>query len=1374
MSILKFLKTLKLKGNISPLKSSSYYSEFKSYLASNEISNEALDLLFEWYTLISVEQYCKDYPSPPSKLCYFGGNGKESIFITCEQCCTFLENYCICNPHEHLENHKLILYKSAGAICDCGNVSIMKSSGFCYNHCDSDCANSNNTTNNTTQMKSGCDDVIENKTVTFSLSSSTTSTISNGQIGNGGGGNSSPVVLSNSTSSCGGVVPISSSANSKTTIMVNDNLYELRLFFRHLFRYLADIVTENLSETTIVAKDNGELIAKIETISQWIVSLLTQSSMLLNLVSEELLGHAIDTGLTMDQHYRLTHAPLQPIILDVVSPTKRSKKSLQSNSNIVEAQNNIDIFIKHNYSIHYLYPFLIHLICNHKPFKYIFLRYFLPIYNDYYHLSFGKSACNGISILSVAYIGEDSLINYVSVDNDPINNLISIIFKQTIRMCKEILENVYLTKNQVEYWFRSDLYILKTIFKIDTVIKHIMSESGQFILDGMFESAASIQALKCVDSLPYVETLGFVKELEANHQSFINALLDDRSDLIANRSISSAISKYISNRTRSSIETPTITTTTTTTTTTSSSTCNSSSTVTPQQFCIVSLLSSIDIYKKDSSNSGMSELVQVSLLDIMIDLWRETTATLDQEQRPLLQQIFLAMIEVDEQFKSYFNSCNVIIETPEEIKKKLDEQKKSVSDKRKKLLQQMRQQQMCFLQQETAGDSMTTTGSPSPSTISIGSPMTPELPSPVAIQQVNHSPISQRHVVSTSESTTSISGLQENNSNNNNNESLESSDDLVCIVCNQCSSIDEPLHVIGLIERSPVMPHHQKQEYERLMQDVSLTVEYRKAYKEVRGRLIQDIQTALQSNESADLIRSMLPMAFPYVYPTYVKSCHHYIHQSCLTKLHESYANGFNCPLCSNQANVIIPLPQTNNNNKHNTLLQLHQSLATFDIKSMKTPVTDKYIWKFLSQNIELLEIKTRTSTLYNEPNEDPYFILTEKEFERELFTLYLLFNSIMSNSNQFTTSHDIQQTNSKLIRTMDPFTSHTFMVYLLYHYHHHNDGNLDGQIQDDLKATVESFYNQIILHYIYKEKQYTNIISTLADIKRSPHMFPNLLENNNNQLPFFRKLYLFTFLFNQWKLDNPQFGQFPPISKSMSTSAIDSSSNNNLRSSPILVSSVSTSNLSSISLMSNNNNCNSPNNNYRQQKPLNPFKLTLEQFSNLDFLLESMGLITLQSYIQTINLREFEKHLEKQPACYPFPLRPYDSVVKLVDLPNRYFDYLKEIVHPLEYCKHCKQLITRSCLICNQKLCLQTSCNNTIRSHMKTCPSQVLGLYLRFEDPGITMLAYNNAQYYKIYRSADGSSTSIIDTSFVLYKKGLKKIYKLWINSTIKKIGHK
>ncbi|GAM28909.1 hypothetical protein SAMD00019534_120850 [Acytostelium subglobosum LB1] len=777
-------------------------------------------------------------------------------------------------------------------------------------------------------------------------------------------------------------------------------------------------------------------------------------------------------------------------------------------------------------------------------------------------------------------------------------------------------------------------------------------------------------------------------------------------------------------------------------------------------YCITSLLLPITVHVKAeaTTSSSQSNTMDICLLDTLVDLWKDTTNSMDQEAKPLLQHIFSKMLDVDTQFQEYFAANNIGIENNAEQQKKVEEQKKSVSDKRKRLMLQMRQQQQNFSPEifyanvasaspavasdqpatvvaspvllsatptsTTTTPTITSTSTTSTTTTTTSTATTmnsPTVPTPTII--VTMTPSTSMNNIAAATTMLPDSGVDTHQPYLDSSP-LAKMNEALCVICNSCSSKDEPLYAIGTINKNPLLPHHQRQEFERLMNDTTLTFDYRISYQNVRNRLLKDINTVLQSTEGPEMIRSMLPMAFPYIYPSYITSCHHNIHKNCLAKLHPNHAqSGFKCPLCSNYSTTIIPLTHLGHCNQA-TNSHFITSLALKDMRLMKAPVIDKFVWKYIIHNIETLELKSRQYTLYTNANDDPYYVLSQAEFEKELLTLSLLFNTVMSNANPFTTHHDLQQANSRMIRAMDPFNRHAFIVYLLHHQPLPQQCSVgamnserDRQIKEDLVQTMESFYNQIILHYIFKEKPYTNAVESLYDIKKAIQNHPLLTTNINNLLPFMRKMYLFYMLYDCFK------------KHCIGSSTTPSSS------------SVKKSHIEDI-----------------------PHTLTLEQFSSMDHIMSTLGYQSIHQYIQTVNVKEFERQMEKQ-QCYPFPLRPYDSVIKFIDLPQTHFMFLKDIVYPMVYCSQCKQLVIRLCLLCNHQHCSTNDCDNNAKNHTKNCPAQACGLFVRYEDPSIFIMWPNQTRSYKIYRQPDGySATSTSSTSDILYTKGLKKIYRYWI----------
>eukprot|EP01133_Synstelium_polycarpum_P016688 gene16688-19839_t len=1380
------------------------YHEFVKVMGAR-ITGNSLNDLFERQCGISVDQFTKNNPSSPSKFCNF-----------CLKC--------FIGGHKHLENHRVHIYKSNGAVCDCGNASIMKESGFCPSHSR-----------------------FEQKEP-----------------------------------------PLNSIAT--------DLRYKLRLFIRLVLKYLVEITCDK-DITDAKYSANKQLGHKVDVITSWLIGFVSKSSLLvLKVVSEEFLGYRIEALLPIEKILSPSYNPtlLPPLFLDVhfekIEPV----------------------------------PVIDHIFA----FKPLFLRHFLSIYSEHYIANFTRESCCGIGLLSVAYIGEEEIVN-LSATGTTKHNIIVEIQRTTLWFIEERLRDYYMTReNRHKFWLRSDLHLVEKMMSL-TVVRHMLTDvSDDGIFSYIFRVAASMHTLVAQHTLPHKNTLSFTKDIEnqlgaqviylldtavtpdqvrvqsrrifaqvvAHNKVYImkredirahypmfrllaitiiknlqvgnNDILDDLAlDQLSLRTMTitifAALFRQIvygqrANQTKKVVDyfcemstthdllmlqvviiklgqrsfiscfveaiacihpseqtivrmkhimsvliatiqsrpivrpsvadiryhfaqvissglqidmgayqlssgpimhnntsskniglsfgpetyeeivsslneitvkenkkrmlkkeywglvdqyyylhapitepkaaatalaekrrhQPVVSAVAMPPTSLPplhpsllQTTCLvngpalfdmlfrlllashvpdqaikadpianlfrnydsvgeclyiiTSSLQTYIEYTIPSLTeeqqtlitSEIDSNLNETSTPSTNQedtgssytIVQLvvlrttgtdstmSILNILFRLWRESSASLDQELSPILQQIFTLMVAARPQLLPYFRQHNITLVTSEDDVNIKTIQKKSVSDTRKMRLEQMRQQQAQFLLQATEEVSEDT---------SIAAPF------PDANTLAN----------ATANAVDTTTPAHK------------------CIICmSVASSSSDPLYAIGNVSPSALLPHHQRQELERLSHP---NRSYVADYKEHIATIHNDVA---QAQDSPDDLRNKLPLIFPYIHPTYVTSCHHYVHQLCLIGLNPNYADGFKCALCSAPSNIIMPIRRIASAELSEPVRRsFYQSLVNIDLRDMRTPTVEKYLWKYVTQNIEVLELKSRRMTLYNGANDTPYYTMSNAEFAKEMHTLSMLFQLVMSNTMEFATQRDINQANCDITRAMDPFTSHAFYTYLLHHASPPTS-NLYRTINDDFKRTVDTFYTQIIHHYLDSLNRPYEV--SIADIKNNPDSHNSLLIETNNLMPFLRKMMIFTMLYNEFK---PSY----------------------LRRSPSM--SPSSSFASLVNMV----------------EPPTSSSITIEQFSSFEFIMDSLDLEPIISFIHGIVVHMaptiFRNPLEI--ACYPPPLHPYDSVIKFIDLPDKYFDFLEKY--------------------------------------------------------------------------ADGSMSLLPDISYVLHRKGLKKLYLHWMRQSTKEIG--
>ncbi|KAM9984181.1 hypothetical protein ACTFIZ_003882 [Dictyostelium cf. discoideum] len=475
---------------------------------------------------------------------------------------------------------------------------------------------------------------------------------------------------------------------------------------------------------------------------------------------------------------------------------------------------------------------------------------------------------------------------------------------------------------------------------------------------------------------------------------------------------------------------------------------------------------------------------------------------------------------------------------------------------------------------------------------------------------------------------------------------------------------------------------------------------------------------------------------------TYISSCGHNIHKNCLDKyvkeqeqqkIDESIT-AFNCPLCSRPSDFILPLGEPQDSNQYKSYANdMFTKLCYYDflilMDSERKYSIDKYLWKFVLQNIETLELKSRKTNLYSQ---DDYFIISEIDFQKELTTTTRLFNVI--------TSADVEPDQILPIYDpstffMDPFTSSSYSIFL--------------SKKDHLSLIFEGLskylFNIVLFHCIKKKVVPENQLNNNAQTQKLvENEFQLLFSNNNNSSldkdielefknqihPYIRKvLILYSLISNTTLIDTKD--DFPTVPSS-----------------------------------------NTP--------------LTVELLSDFDKCIGYFGYSNIQSmFNHLLNKDTFESTLSKfmrkkkitstistTPTLYCSypPPSDYRSLPRFISLPEKFVTLMQDNICAGN-CP-CDSLLKLVCLLCGQSVCTVNACKKGAVSHCYVCSSTPLGFFHLIDKPIIKVFhfqfgSFKNSFYTHIYLDKDGQKSSTTSVEISLSQKRLKKIYKYWMDTT-------
>ncbi|KAN0023368.1 hypothetical protein ACTFIU_011538 [Dictyostelium citrinum] len=476
---------------------------------------------------------------------------------------------------------------------------------------------------------------------------------------------------------------------------------------------------------------------------------------------------------------------------------------------------------------------------------------------------------------------------------------------------------------------------------------------------------------------------------------------------------------------------------------------------------------------------------------------------------------------------------------------------------------------------------------------------------------------------------------------------------------------------------------------------------------------------------------------------TYISSCGHNIHKNCLEKFLkeqeqqkvDEFITAFNCPLCSRPSDFILPLGEPLDSNQYKAdANDMFTKLCYYDFLVLMDPENkysiNKYLWKFVLQNIETLELKSRKTNLYSQ---DDYFIISEIDFQKELTTTTRLFNVISSadvEPDQILPIYDLSTF------FMDPFTSSSYSIFL--------------SKKDHLALIFEGLskylFNMILFHCIKKRVVPENLLNSDTQTQKLVEKEFQLLFNNSsldkdielefkNQIhPYIRKvLILYSLISNTTAIDTKD--DFPTL--------ISSSKN-------------------------------SP--------------LTLELLSDFDKCIGYLGYSNIQSmFNHLLNKDTFEltlsKFIKKKKitstiattptlyCSYP-PPSDYRSLPRFISLPEKFVDFMQENIYAGNCA--CDSLLKLVCLLCGQSVCTVNTCKQGgAVSHCYVCSSTPLGFFHLLDKPMIQVYNFqfgsfkSSSFYTHIYLDKDGQKSNTASAEISLSQKKLKKLYKYWMDTT-------
>ncbi|KAK5578573.1 hypothetical protein RB653_008245 [Dictyostelium firmibasis] len=478
---------------------------------------------------------------------------------------------------------------------------------------------------------------------------------------------------------------------------------------------------------------------------------------------------------------------------------------------------------------------------------------------------------------------------------------------------------------------------------------------------------------------------------------------------------------------------------------------------------------------------------------------------------------------------------------------------------------------------------------------------------------------------------------------------------------------------------------------------------------------------------------------------TYISSCGHNVHKKCLDMYNRVnpppanslFNNTYKCAKvgCGRECDILIPLgkPDQSIDYKSSTN-ELFSTMCYFDFLALMEKENrysiDKYLWKFVLQNIETLELKSRLTTLYNESEDDPeYYLMSEEEFQNELLTTSRLFNVVMTADVEPEPVLPIYDESTFFI---DPFTSSSYSVFL---------APTEHPVELLFKGLASYLFN-VFLHYCIKEdivprESVDNpIIASKLILEEYNDLFFDdkgelkelddelYLEFENQIHPYLRKLLIFNNLYKSESLKSPTTFDI------------------------------------SLDLLSNFGEC------LKLLVKCDSLEVLFTKFVSKDYLELSLGFFMKKKKVSA-NI----SHIPQLYCTYP-PPQQYDTLPQFFEMETSFATALEENTLAGN-CVTCKKVSKMICLVCGAGICPTSTCKSGPITHLYSCESAPIGYYQQVSSPSLYVYLTKHSVFTRsfstsVYLDKDGKKPfDLSDCNLTLSKNELKKLYINWMNHT-------
>ncbi|KAF2072934.1 hypothetical protein CYY_005756 [Polysphondylium violaceum] len=503
------------------------------------------------------------------------------------------------------------------------------------------------------------------------------------------------------------------------------------------------------------------------------------------------------------------------------------------------------------------------------------------------------------------------------------------------------------------------------------------------------------------------------------------------------------------------------------------------------QFGSLTIISLIKYYDLASFLPDKLEESKTSALELFFTLWKSINdSDLNYDKRELMTYIFNWLLEFNKPvFTKLFSQNNIDLcqdiqdPLPSSHSTTNQDQKKTIQQKQQELVEKMKEQQKLFLQNYGGQDD-------------------DEDDDDYQEDEEDDKDFDSSDLIHTDDNTLDKDSKEDRQQHTISPDLKDTKRDN-CVICHSNHPKDGTLYALAYNFNSSLLKTMQVRQCESILKNEDIRKQYRK-------HISSQLHLAKEPNFFAEYPDELedftsFPQKFFKDPSNYISSCYHNVHWKCYDVKTQKL-----CPLCFTPSNILLPIDYAAKNIGKDVTLFYNSLLRP--TPTMVPAVAERYIWRFLIHNIEILELKSRKTGIYcdpNDPNDKPYFAMTSNAFKKEMSTTYSLYSALMLSS-----------VNDKLnIKETDPFNyfkSDPFQVFSFEGYSCKDHFSLAS-----LKSSVEHQLFNIFIHH-YNSTGYdhgydhSTLVSFYNHLISTPFTDSIKSQFENMFLPFLRKLALF------------------------------------------------------------------------------------------------------------------------------------------------------------------------------------------------------------------------------------------------------------------------